>query len=119
MNNFSFLNREIRPIESPFLSYFFRKNSLKLFFQKIFSDESHETRALTKLADILSGLLGNTFRLLLGDEAAVLLKLKLGRQVSLHLKVLDPDFSSQCEHIIPGHDLWGGYRGGVSVLGGH
>jgi hypothetical protein len=57
--------------------------------------------------------------LLLGLEAAALLKLKPGGRVSLHLKALDADFSSQFEHIIPGHDLWGCIRGGVLILGRH
>jgi len=52
-------------------------------------------------------------------QAVALLKLKPGGRVSLHLKALDADFSSQFEHIIPGHDLWGDLRGGVSILGRH
>jgi len=79
----------------------------------------HETRHFAVQADILSGLLGNTCRLLLGYEAVALQKLKPGGRVSLHLKALDADFSSQFEHIIPGHDLWGDLRGGVSILGRH
>ena len=66
----------------------------------------HETRCFAAQADILLGLLGKICCCWLAIAPATPLRLKSRGRVSLHLKALDADFSSQYEHIIPGHDLW-------------